>query len=91
MLEADYIYLHALYESGDPVRMKGALAEIFRCQKEDGSWSLFPGGPGNISLAVKCYFAAKLMGMQLQVETTALTIVSFTSSGLEMLFSVTVM
>jgi len=63
MLEADYIYLHALYESGDPVRMKGALAEIFRCQKEDGSWSLYPGGAGNISLAVKCYFAAKLMGI----------------------------
>ncbi len=63
MLEADYIYLHALYESGDPVRMRGALTEIFRCQKEDGSWSLYPGGPGNISLAVKCYFAAKLMGV----------------------------
>src|SRR5580658_4573074 len=63
MLEADYIYLHALFESGDPTRMKAALTEIFRCQKEDGSWSLYPGGPGNISLAVKCYFAAKLMGV----------------------------
>jgi squalene-hopene/tetraprenyl-beta-curcumene cyclase len=63
MLEADYIYLHALFETGDPARMKGALTEIFRCQKEDGSWSLYPGGPGNISLAVKCYFAAKLMGV----------------------------
>jgi squalene-hopene/tetraprenyl-beta-curcumene cyclase len=63
MLEADYIYLHALLETGDPARMKGALAEIFRCQNEDGTWSLYPGGPGNISLAVKCYFAAKLMGV----------------------------
>jgi squalene-hopene/tetraprenyl-beta-curcumene cyclase len=63
MLEADYIYLHVLLGSGDPLRLRGALAEILRCQNEDGSWSLYPGGPGNISLAVKCYFACKLMGM----------------------------
>jgi len=63
MLEADYIYLHTLFDSGDPGRMKRALTEILRCQNEDGSWSLYPGGPGNISLAVKCYFACKLMGI----------------------------
>ncbi len=63
MLEADYIYLHTLYDTGEPGRMKRALAEVLRCQNEDGSWSLYPGGPGNVSLAVKCYFACKLMGM----------------------------
>src|SRR5580698_2850397 len=63
MLEADYIFLHTLLESGDPGRMKRALTEILRYQNEDGSWSIYPGGPGNISLAVKCYFACKLMGM----------------------------
>ncbi|WP_263352090.1 squalene--hopene cyclase [Acidicapsa acidisoli] len=63
MLEADYIFLHVLLESGDPSRMKRALTEILRYQNEDGSWSIYPGGPGNISLAVKCYFACKLMGI----------------------------
>ena len=63
MLEADYIFLHVLLESGDPGKMKRALTEILRYQKSDGSWSIYPGGPGNISLAVKCYFACKLMGM----------------------------
>ena len=63
MLEADYIYLHALLGSGDSGRMKRALSEILRCRNEEGSWSLFPGGPGNISLGVKCYFACKLMGI----------------------------
>ena len=63
MLDADYIYLHVLLGSGNPVRMKGALNEVLRCQNEDGSWSLYPGGPGNISLAVKCYLACKLMGI----------------------------
>src|SRR6202789_1038672 len=63
MLEADYIFLHTLLESGDPGRLQRALTEILRYQNEDGSWSIYPGGPGNISLAVKCYFACKLMGM----------------------------
>src|SRR6476646_1679234 len=63
MLEADYIFLHTLLESGDPGRLKRAYTEMMRYQNEDGSWSLYPGGPGNISLSVKCYFSAKLMGI----------------------------
>jgi squalene-hopene/tetraprenyl-beta-curcumene cyclase len=63
MLEADYIFLHTLLESGDPGRLKRACAEMMRYQNDDGSWSIYPGGPGNISLSVKCYSAAKLMGI----------------------------
>src|SRR5580698_5781699 len=62
MLEADYIFLHTLLGTGDEGKMRRGLTEIFRFRNDDGSWSLFPGGPGNISLTVKCYFAAKLMG-----------------------------
>jgi squalene-hopene/tetraprenyl-beta-curcumene cyclase len=63
MLEADYIFAHVLLGTGDAEKMQRALNEILRYQLEDGSWSIYPGGPGNISLAVKCYFACKLMGM----------------------------
>ncbi len=63
MLEADYIFLHTLLESGDPGRLQRAFNEMMRYQKDDGSWSLYPGGPGNISLSVKCYSSAKLMGL----------------------------
>jgi squalene-hopene/tetraprenyl-beta-curcumene cyclase len=63
MLEADYIFLHTLLDSGDPARLQRACVEMMRYQKDDGSWSLYPGGPGNISLSVKCYFSAKLMGV----------------------------
>ena len=63
MLEADYIFLHTLLESGDPGRLKRACAEMMRYQNPDGSWSIYPGGPGNVSLSVKCYSAAKLMGI----------------------------
>jgi squalene-hopene/tetraprenyl-beta-curcumene cyclase len=63
MLEADYIQLHTILESGDPGRLKRAFTEMMRYQNDDGSWSIYPGGPGNISLSVKCYFSAKLMGI----------------------------
>jgi squalene-hopene/tetraprenyl-beta-curcumene cyclase len=63
MLEADYIFLHTLLESGDPGRLHRAFTEMMRYQNDDGSWSIYPGGPGNISLSVKCYFSAKLMGL----------------------------
>jgi squalene-hopene/tetraprenyl-beta-curcumene cyclase len=43
MLEADYIFLHVLLESGEPGRMGRALTEILRYQNEDGSWSIYPG------------------------------------------------
>src|SRR6202050_1726307 len=63
MLEADYIFLHTLLESGAPGRLSRAFTEMMRYQNEDGSWSIYPGGPGNLSLSVKCYFSAKLMGI----------------------------
>ena len=63
MLEADYIFLHTLLESGDPGRLHRAFLEMMRYQNDDGSWSIYPGGPGNISLSVKCYFSAKLSGL----------------------------
>ena len=53
MLEADYIFLHVLLDTGDPGRLKRALAEMMRYQNDDGSWSIYPGGEGNISLSVK--------------------------------------
>jgi len=62
MLEADYIFLHTLLGTGDPGKMQRAVNEILRHQNEDGGWSLYPGGPSNISYGVKGYFALKLMG-----------------------------
>ena len=62
MLEADYVFIHALLGTGDPGRLERAITEMLRYQNGDGGWSIYPGGPSNISLAVKCYFACKLMG-----------------------------
>ena len=62
MLEADYIFMHTLLGTGDPGRMQRCVNEILRHQNEDGGWSLYPGGPSNVSYGVKCYLALKLMG-----------------------------
>jgi len=62
MLESDYIFMHTLLGTGDPGKMERAVNEILRHQNEDGGWSLFPGGPSNISYGVKAYLALKIMG-----------------------------
>jgi len=62
MLESDYIFMHTLLGTGDRGKMERAVNEIVRQQNDDGGWSLYPGGPSNISYGVKCYFAMKLMG-----------------------------
>src|ERR1700757_958899 len=61
-LESDYIMVHTLLATGDERRMRWAIAEILRTQNEDGGWSIYAGGPSNISASVKAYFAFKLMG-----------------------------
>ncbi len=62
MLEADYIFVHTLARYRRPSQIERALTEMLRYQNDDGGWSIYPGGPSNISLSVKCYFAGKLMG-----------------------------
>jgi squalene-hopene/tetraprenyl-beta-curcumene cyclase len=62
MLESDYIFMHTLLGTGDRGRMERAANEIIRHQNEDGGWSLYPGGPSNVSYGVKAYLALKLMG-----------------------------
>jgi squalene-hopene/tetraprenyl-beta-curcumene cyclase len=62
MLESDYIFMHTLLGTGDPGKMARAVNEILRHQNEDGGWSLYPGGPSNISYGVKAYLALKIMG-----------------------------
>ena len=63
MLEADYIFVHTLLGTADEGKFQRAMTEIWRYQNADGGWSIYPGGPSNISLSVKCYFAGKLMGI----------------------------
>jgi squalene-hopene/tetraprenyl-beta-curcumene cyclase len=63
-LESDYLVLHTLLGTVDPVRFQKAANWIIQHQNEDGGWSICPTGPSNISVSVKAYFALKLAGYQ---------------------------
>ncbi|HXE91426.1 MAG TPA: squalene--hopene cyclase [Terriglobales bacterium] len=61
-LESDYILLHTLLGTGDPVRIAKAARYILQHQNADGGWSIYHGGPSNVSASVKAYFGLKLAG-----------------------------
>jgi squalene-hopene/tetraprenyl-beta-curcumene cyclase len=61
-LESDYILLHTLLGTGNPERFQKAAHYILQHQKEDGGWSIYAGGPANVSACVKAYFGLKLAG-----------------------------
>lgn len=62
ILESEYLLLmFILGLENDPALPK--IANFLRSlQNPDGGWSLFPGGPADLSGTVKGYFALKLMG-----------------------------
>jgi squalene-hopene/tetraprenyl-beta-curcumene cyclase len=60
-LESDYIMLHTLLGVSNELKMRRAAEQIRRRQNKDGGWSIYAGGPSNISASVKAYFAFKLM------------------------------
>lgn len=62
ILESEYILLLAFLgeEQGEAARK--AAAYVLEQQQEDGSWSNYPGGPLEVSVSVKAYFALKLTG-----------------------------
>ena len=61
-LESDYILLHTLLGTGNQERFEKAARYILNHQNEDGGWSIYAGGPSNISASVKAYFGLKLAG-----------------------------
>ncbi len=62
ILESEYIQLKwILGQESDPDLVK--ITNYLRgLQNADGGWSLYPGGPADVSGTVKGYFSLKLMG-----------------------------
>ncbi len=62
ILESEYILMKWILEQEDD-RDLPKIANFLRgLQNPEGGWSLFPGGPSDLSGTVKAYFALKLMG-----------------------------
>jgi squalene-hopene/tetraprenyl-beta-curcumene cyclase len=62
ILESEYILLLAFLGKEQTEVARKAAAYILRQQRADGSWSNYPGGPLEVSVSVKAYFALKLTG-----------------------------
>jgi squalene-hopene/tetraprenyl-beta-curcumene cyclase len=62
ILESEYILLMAFLKRDQEARVKKAGSYIVAHQRPQGAWSNYPGGPDDISVSVKAYFALKVAG-----------------------------
>ncbi|MCX8071979.1 MAG: squalene--hopene cyclase [Candidatus Binatia bacterium] len=61
-MDAEYVFFNRFMRR-EAARPEARLTEhMLSTQNPDGSWSLYPGGPGNVSLTIEAYFALKLCG-----------------------------
>ncbi len=62
ILESEYILLKFILSQDADPDLPLIANYLRRLQQADGGWSLYPGGPADISGSAKAYFALKLMG-----------------------------
>ena len=68
ILESEYILLLAFLGRGQCEQATRAANYILNQQLPTGGWSIYPGGPLEISASVKAYFALKITGHDPQAE-----------------------
>ena len=61
-MEAEYVFLRHILDATDADRNAKIANHIERRQGKDGGWSLYFGGPGDLSTSVECYTALKMAG-----------------------------
>lgn len=61
---AGYIQLMHFLEEVDPEIQSGLVERILHEQREDGTWGLYYGAPGDLSTTVECYFSLRLAGFK---------------------------
>jgi squalene-hopene/tetraprenyl-beta-curcumene cyclase len=62
ILESEWILLMAFLGHEGDERVRNAARYIASQQQPDGAWSNYPGGPADLSVSVKAYFALKVAG-----------------------------
>ncbi|MFP4136049.1 MAG: squalene--hopene cyclase [Candidatus Acetothermia bacterium] len=61
-IEAEHLMLTEFLGIQDEDEWSKIVNYLKRKQLEDGSWNIFPGGKGNLSTTIECYFALRLAG-----------------------------
>lgn len=62
ILESEYLLLKFILEQENDPELPKIANYLRNLQNPQGGWSLFPGGPSDLSGTVKAYYALKLMG-----------------------------
>jgi squalene-hopene/tetraprenyl-beta-curcumene cyclase len=62
-LTAEYLLFRHLIDRVDRKVEQRAIRNLRRRQNADGGWSLFEGGPSDLSATIKIYFAMKMAGV----------------------------
>ena len=62
-MEAEHLMLTYFLGTVEEERWKKIVNDIKSRQREDGSWGMYYGAPGDVSTSVECYFALKLAGV----------------------------
>lgn len=62
ILESEYALLLYFMEQFDDGRAQKLAAQLRARQQASGGWSIYPGGPPEVSASVKAYFVLKLIG-----------------------------
>jgi squalene-hopene/tetraprenyl-beta-curcumene cyclase len=62
ILESEYILLLAFLGREGDEKVAKAARYLIRQQMPEGGWGNYPGGPADISVSVKAYFALKVAG-----------------------------
>jgi squalene-hopene/tetraprenyl-beta-curcumene cyclase len=61
-MDAEYVLMTHFLGARDESIWRGVAQDIRGYQREDGSWALYEGAPGDLSTTIECYFALKLAG-----------------------------
>ena len=62
ILESEYILLMAFLGRENDPRVAQAANYLLQVQMPEGGWGNYPGGPPDVSVSVKAYFALKIAG-----------------------------
>src|SRR6266851_9071416 len=62
-ITSEYLLFCHLLDRPDREREAKMVRYLRGCQVADGGWSLYEGGPSNVSATIKAYFAMKVAGV----------------------------
>jgi len=61
-MDAEYLLLTHFLGARNEDLWRGVAQDIRNYQRDDGSWAMYHGAPGDVSTSIECYFALKLAG-----------------------------